>query len=198
MKIDDDSISDTRLLAVRTFVWSLIKNPKAVGAASASSQDLADLITREISRRDSPVLELGAGTGSFTYALLRRGIPEEDLVLVDYGSDFARLLQCRFQRARILWCDATRLQEVPNLPVFGAVISGLPITILPRAKVRMILEGAFSFMRRGARFYQFTYSPRSPFNSNDLQSLGLKASIMGTSWKNLPPATVYSIERLSR
>ena len=33
---------------------------------------------------------------------------------------------------------------------------------------------------------------------NDLQSLGLKADNMGTSWKNLPPATVYSVERLSR
>jgi phosphatidylethanolamine/phosphatidyl-N-methylethanolamine N-methyltransferase len=185
----------TRLQAVRAFAWSLIKNPLMVGAAAASGQELAKLITSEISAEDGPVLEIGAGTGSLTYALLAKGVSEDQLVLVDHGLEFAKLLQLRFPRARILRCDAARLDKFPDLPMFGAAISGLPLTIIAPDKYRTILQHAFSLMRPGARFYQFTYSHRCPFRTDDLRLLNLKATSIGTSWRNVPPATVYRLQK---
>jgi phospholipid N-methyltransferase len=191
----DEIASATRGRAARTFALSLIKNPTRVGAPVPSSQNLAEFITSEIGPEDAPVLELGAGTGSFSYALLDRGVPESRLVLVDYGSDFARLLQLRFPEARVLWCDASKLQQVPNLPLFGAVISGLPLTIIPDDTFCMVLNRAFNVMRPGGRFYQFTYARRNPFAPNVLEALRLTATNIGTCWKNFPPASVYRLQR---
>ena len=76
------------------FARSLAANPRAVSAIAPSSPALADLITSEINPSAAPVLELGPGTGVFTEALLRRGIDESDLTLVEYGSEFATA-RCR-------------------------------------------------------------------------------------------------------
>ena len=81
--------------------------PRNVGAIAPSGPNLANLITSEITAASGPVLELGPGTGVFTEALLARGVRESDLTLIEYGSDFMRLLQARFPRARVLWMDAS-------------------------------------------------------------------------------------------
>jgi phosphatidylethanolamine/phosphatidyl-N-methylethanolamine N-methyltransferase len=112
-----------------SFFRALMADPYRVGAITPSGPALAELITREISASTGPVIELGPGTGVFTSALLRRGVREENLALIEYGSDFVRLLQLRFPDAHVLWMDAAQLK---NLAVFekasaGAVVSGLPL-----------------------------------------------------------------------
>jgi phosphatidylethanolamine/phosphatidyl-N-methylethanolamine N-methyltransferase len=143
------------------------------------------------------VLELGAGTGAFTRALLARGVQERDLTLVEYGSDFMRMLQSRFPEARVLWMDAAQLARYdlfPNATV-AAVISGLPLLTMPPRKVMSILSGAFTYLRPGGSFYQFTYGPRCPVPRPILDRLGLKARRIGGTVRNLPPASVYRITR---
>src|SRR3981081_2043104 len=93
-------------LDVLLFFRALAFNPRSVGAITPSGANLASLITSEISAASGPVLELGPGTGVFTEALLERGVRESDLTLIEYGSDFMRLLQARFPKARVLWMDA--------------------------------------------------------------------------------------------
>ncbi len=75
------------------------------------------LITRDIQPDDGPVLELGPGTGVFTKALLARGVSERDLTLIEYGSEFMRMLQFRFPQARVLWMDAAQLAATRFMPV---------------------------------------------------------------------------------
>src|SRR3981189_2360054 len=91
---------------VLLFFRALACNPRSVGAIAPSGANLASLITSEITAASGPVLELGPGTGVFTEARLERGVRESDLTLIEYGSDFMRLLQARFPRARVLWMDA--------------------------------------------------------------------------------------------
>src|SRR5579884_1677168 len=106
------------------FFMQYIADPGRVGAVAPSGAVLAHLITCEISRASAPVIELGPGTGVFTRALLNRGLREEDLTLVEYGSDFVRSLQLQFPSARVLWMDAERLAHhklFDGAPV-GAVV----------------------------------------------------------------------------
>lgn len=179
------------------FFRSWVANPLQVAAVAPSGDSLSRLMTMEISPSDGPVLELGPGTGAFTRALLERGIEEGDLTLVEYGSDFARLLQFRFPRARVLWMDASRLasHELFHEPNVGAVVSGLPLLSMPPRKVIAILSGAFGYVRPNGAFYQFTYGPRCPVPRTILDRLGLKARRVGTTVRNLPPAAVYRITR---
>ena len=85
-----------------SFFLSWMSAPRRVGAIAPSGAALADLITREITASTGPVLELGPGTGAFTYKLLKRGVRQQDLTLIEYGSDFMKLLQMRFPNARVL------------------------------------------------------------------------------------------------
>ncbi|UDQ91993.1 SAM-dependent methyltransferase [Xanthobacter autotrophicus] len=172
-------------------------NPRRVGAVAPSGTALAHAMTREIVPGCGPVLELGPGTGVFTRALLARGIPERDLTLVEFGSDFARMLAAQFPEARVLWMDAARLGQggiYTGAPV-AAVVSGLPLLAMSPRQVLRILSGAFAHVRPGGAFYQFTYGPSCPVPRPVLDRLGLKARRIDRALLNVPPAAVYRITR---
>ncbi|WP_273728993.1 class I SAM-dependent methyltransferase [Brucella gallinifaecis] len=180
-----------------TFLKSWASNPLQVAAIAPSGRALATLMTREIGPATGPVIELGPGTGVFTSELLARGVAPEDLTLVEYGSDFARLLRARFPDTRVIHMDAGRLKKIEfdSLHSVGAVVSGLPLLSMPPRKVMAILSSAFWQMRSEGAFYQFTYGPRCPVPPRILDRLGLKASIVGKTLLNAPPARVYRITR---
>ena len=179
------------------FFRSWVVDPKRVGAVMPSGDSLANLITREIYPEDGPVMELGPGTGVFTRALLDRGIPQRDLILIENGSDFARLLSVRFPEARIFSIDAAKLKNVDlcSERMVGAVVSGLPLLSMSPRKVMMIVSGAFRHVRDGGALYQFTYGLRCPIPKAILNRQELKAVRVGRAIRNVPPAAVYRISK---
>jgi phosphatidylethanolamine/phosphatidyl-N-methylethanolamine N-methyltransferase len=181
------------------FIRTFIANPRRVAAIAPSGESLARLITKEILPVHGPVLELGAGTGVFTKLLLARGIREEDLTLVEFDPGFAKALQLRFPKARVVNMDATRLvkEELYAEAEVGSVVSGLPLVSMSPRKVMAIISGAFEYLRPQGGFYQFTYFPRCPVSRQMLERLGLSANCIGSTVRNLPPAAVYRITRTS-
>ena len=80
-----------------TFGSELLNNPRPVGSAVPSSRFLARRMAGLIPR--SPrgyVVELGAGTGAITAALLARGIPPERILSVERSETMVKLLKRRF------------------------------------------------------------------------------------------------------
>ena len=180
------------------FLRSWMANPLKVSAVAPSGQSLARLMTAEISPDTGPVLELGPGTGVFTKALLARGVAEDDLTLVEFGADFAHMLGARFPGTRVVRMDATQLAEsalFDGAPV-GAVVSGLPLLSMSARSIEQILGGAFGYMREGGAFYQFTYRPMCPVPRPVLDRLGLKATLVGRTVRNIPPAAVYRVTQV--
>lgn len=179
------------------FFRSWVAAPLRVAAVAPSSPALARLMTCEIVPEKGPVLELGPGTGVFTRALLARGVRESDLTLVEFGPEFAQLLAGRFPAARVVSIDAATLAETglfSETPA-GAVVSGLPLLSMPRAKVEAIIAGAFACLRPDGALYQFTYGPRCPVAQPILDRLGLEAVQIGRTLRNIPPASVYRLIR---
>lgn len=175
--------------------WLL--DPLKIAAVAPSGRRLAMLITQEIDLHASPVLELGAGTGAFTRALLERGVDEHDLTLVEMSADFAQLLRKRFPRARVIEANAASLSAAKLFPSgsVGAAISGLGLLSMHPRTVLTILRSTFACLRPDGALYQFTYGPRCPIQPAILTRLGLKAERIGGTWANLPPAAVYRITR---
>lgn len=180
-----------------TFLKSWARNPLRVAAIAPSGRALAELMTRDIGPRTGRVIEIGPGTGAFTRAILARGVAAEDLTLVEYDPDFVRLLGLRFPEVRIIQMDAARLKAVAfdDRRTVGAVVSGLPLLSMPLRKVMSILTGALAHLEPGGAFYQFTYGPRCPVARPVLDRLGLKATHVGGTMLNIPPASVYRISR---
>ncbi len=175
------------------FLRAWLANPLRVSAVAPSSPALAALITSEIAADVGPVLELGPGTGVFTRALLDRGVPEQNLTLVECDPQFAALLEARFPAAKVLRNDAARLPTAAA--AYGAAVSGLPLLSMPNGTIMRIVRSAFRQMHAEAAFYQFTYGPACPVPRPILERLGLRAVRIGGTLRNLPPASVYRITR---
>jgi len=180
-----------------SFLQAWASDPGSVGAVAPSGNELAALMAKEISAASGPVIELGPGTGVFTRALLARGVREEDVTLVESRPDFVEMLELRFPEARVLRMDAGHLHRhnlFEDAPV-GAVVSGLPLLNMSPKTIFSVLVGAFAHMRPEGAFYQFTYGPLCPVPRPFLKRLGLKATCVGRTLFNLPPAAVYRISR---
>jgi phospholipid N-methyltransferase len=182
-----------------SFFLAWLANPRRVGAIAPSSAALADAITADLSPASAPVIELGPGTGVFTRSIIARGIPEHRLALIEYGADFVDKLQRDFPHASVHRMDATRLQHVELFDGerAGAVVSGIPLLLMPAQSLISLLEGAFERLRPDGAFYQFTYGRDAPIPRTILDRLGLKATRIGGALANLPPAAVYRIRRRS-
>lgn len=182
---------------VLPFFRAWVADPLRVAAMTPSSPELARLCVSEVSRETGPVLELGPGTGAITQALLAQGVRERDLTLLELSADFATMLELRYPAARVLCADAARIRRLDLFGASGAgaAVSGLPLLAMSPRQVFAVLSGTFAHLRDGGAFYQFTYGPRCPVPRPILDRLQLQyARIGGVRW-NLPPASVYRIER---
>ncbi len=179
------------------FFRAWLNDPLRVASVTPSGSALAALITSEISGHSAPVVELGPGTGVFTDALLARGVAEDQIVLIEYGRNFAAKLAERFPSARIFCMDACRLRHVDLFGEghAGALVSGLPMLSMSNRKIMAVLEGGFRHLKPGGAFYQFTYGPLCPVPRQILDRLGLETYRIGGTLANVPPASVYRVTR---
>lgn len=188
-----------RLSESFSFFKAWLASPLKVASVVPSSEALAQAITAEVDPTAGLVLELGPGTGVFTRALLARGVPAPNITLIEASPEFARKLQVEFPAIRTLVLDATQLVDAQiygGAPVH-AVISGLPLLSMKKDDVVAVLQGAFHYLQPNGSLYQFTYGPVSPVSDETLQSLGLTATRISYTVRNIPPASVYRIQRQS-
>lgn len=174
------------------FIRSWLEKPLAIGAVTPSSRVLARAMARYVDPRlPGPVVELGPGTGPVTEALLERGVGEDRVVLVEFNPTFCQLLRERFPRATVVQGDAYELRRLlagalrqPS----AAIVSGLPLFTKPLKMRLRLLREAFSLMRPGAPFVQFTYAVVPPIPKS---LAGVRTEASDRIWMNLPPARVW-------
>jgi len=179
------------------FLKRWLAHPLKVGSVLPSSPALGKLVARNTScGPDQAVVELGAGTGSITKALLRAGIPPERLFLVEIDRDMAAFLRREFPGLTVIEGDAGRLPEL--LPPewrgrIGTVISGIPMITLPIEIQQRIIDAGFAVMAPGGQMLQYTYSLVSPWPERKLRVKGRRC---GLAVANVPPAWVWSYGRV--
>jgi phosphatidylethanolamine/phosphatidyl-N-methylethanolamine N-methyltransferase len=174
------------------FLRSWLERPLVTGAVTPSGKLLARTMASYVDPRvPGPVIELGPGTGPVTSALVRRGVAQDRLVLVEYNREFCKLLHRKFPKATIVQGDAYDLAETLR-DVMGdpaaATVSSLPLFNKPLDKRLELLDEAQALMRPGAPFVQFTYAVVPPIPT---QSSDYSASASNRVWLNLPPARVW-------
>lgn len=184
------------------FLKRWLRRPFAVGAVVPSGRLLAEAMARttfaEMKGREGHVIELGAGTGEVTKALLGAGIPAHRLALVERDPELASFLRRHFVGPRIVEGDAARLPKILSEQGIGsvsAVVSSLPLLSLPADVVRGIVEGVFDALPRGGALVQFTYGPAQPVPRSLSQSLRLVGTRGPRIWRNMPPAVVWTFRR---
>ncbi len=182
----------TRRGETALFLRRWLVHPFRVGTLLPSSPGLARLVARHaVVERNQLTVEVGAGTGAVTQALLDVGLPQERLIVVEIDGALCAWLRERFPRVAVISGDAAQLRR--RLPAswvgrVATVVSGLPILTLPLAEQRAIVEEWFGVMHAHGRLLQYTYYPLSPL---PLRSLGLAGRRVGWAKGNVPPASVW-------
>ncbi len=176
------------------FFGELLRHPGEVVAIAPSSAAVARRMTAGLERVQGPVVEIGPGTGSFTRAILARGVAPENLTLLETNARFCAALQEKFPGVRVLNRPAQDIGEI-GLSGIGAVISGVPVLARPTIQ-REVVGRAFEVMAPEGFFAQITYSPNAPISPEMQRELGIRAEKRGTVWANLPPARVFVFRRM--
>jgi phosphatidylethanolamine/phosphatidyl-N-methylethanolamine N-methyltransferase len=174
------------------FLRSWLERPLVTGAVTPSGKLLARTMASYVDPRvPGPVVELGPGTGPVTDALVRRGVAEDRLVLVEFNPDFCKLLRKRFPRATIVQGDAydiTRTLDGVLAAPAAATVSSLPLFTKPPEMRRALLAEIQALMAPHAPFVQFTYAMVPPIAKNPRQ---YTVTASNRIWLNLPPARVW-------
>jgi phospholipid N-methyltransferase len=178
------------------FLHNWVRTPLEIGAVVPSGRLLAKLMAANV-RPGVRVIELGAGTGSVTRAILDGGVRPEDLYMVEQNEEFAAILRRRFPHSPVIQADACSLADhAADLPTgFDFIISGLPLLLFQPSQKMRILSQAFALLRADGYFHQFTYRGRCPVGREICSLLRLASSLIGFTPLNLPPAFVYRLTR---
>lgn len=179
------------------FMRSLLKNPLSVGAVAPSSPKLSRLMASRVDSVGSHVLEVGAGTGSVTDALLNRGVPPNRLVVIERDPRLAAYLKERFPHVRIRCGDAAHAKSIlrdEGIPHVDTLVSSLPIRNLSSRDRVAVVQGMMKALAPSGQLIQFTYAAYCPIPT---ARLGLHGERLGRVWMNLPPAAVWRFTRQS-
>jgi len=180
------------------FLKRWLRQPLTVGAVAPSGGALAAAMLRAASPISGPVLELGPGTGVFTRALLDAGIAAHAIHAVERVPAFAQALRSRFPAVHVIEADAAELASEEFDQSFACIISGLPLRAMSVPQIERIVEAAFACAREDARLVQFSYGLRCPLPAALRARLGLRAWRAAWVARNLPPASVWCVQRVVR
>lgn len=173
------------------FLRRWLANPLQMGSIIPSSRALGERVARHLDLGDDEVvLELGAGTGAITRALLAAGVPAHRIVVVEIVPDMARHLARQFPGVTVIQGDAFRLVEA--LPgalrgKAGTVICGIPLVLLPLEQQRRFVEQVEA-VAPGRGFLLYSYCVTSPLPCGRLNLAAERKA--WTPW-NFPPASVW-------
>lgn len=186
--LQQDNVSDDRVVFLREF----LKHPYQVASIIPSSRFLERRIVRHAAIASAhTVVELGAGTGGTTRALLRELPADGKLLVVEINPRFCARLR-GFGDARLIvhrGC-AQELQDALSqhgLPAPDAIVSGIPFSTMSHDTGTSILEAVTAALAPGGRFVAYQVSRQV----HELACPLLGPAQVAVELRNIPPMRLY-------
>ena len=169
----------------------LAVNPRDMGSLCPSSTALAKEMARAVPARVKPndiFIEIGAGTGSVTAALLQRGIPSDRLIVIEKSPALADCLVSRFPQVNVSCLGAESMSKCLNgSERVRAIVSSLPFRSLPKKSSLSIMAEIERVLAPRGLFIQFTYALAGEMFFIPPSFKKLRSNIV---FLNIPPAKV--------
>ena len=168
-----------------------LRNPLQMGSIVPSSAALCRRVVRHTRRRrDEAVIELGAGTGVISRALLVGGVPAERLFVVEIVPDMAAHLRRALPGVNVIEGDARVLPAlIPRAwhGRIGTVVCGIPLVLLAKAEQARFIA-AIEAVAPGRGFLHYSYCITSP-----LPARAHRLAARREAWTplNFPPASLW-------
>jgi phosphatidylethanolamine/phosphatidyl-N-methylethanolamine N-methyltransferase len=162
-----------------------------MGSIVPSSAALCRRVVAQTRRGpDEIVVELGAGTGVISRALLDGGMPPERLFVVEIVPSMAAHLRRILPGVQVIEGDARVLADL--LPAawhgcVGTAICGIPLVLLAVAEQRRFID-AMAAIAPGRGFLHYSYCATSPLPASKHRLVAKREA-----WTplNIPPASVW-------
>lgn len=178
------------------FFREFLKNPRQVASLIPSSRFLERRVVESAGTRSAQtVVELGAGTGGTTRAILKAMSPGSRLLSIEINPRFCALLRrIKDPRLTVHCGGAQELREAISL--YGllapeAVISGIPFSTLGRGVGLRIIEAISASLVVGGRFVAYQVSKHVEHLSHPL----LGPVRVEMELLNIPPLRIYRWEK---
>lgn len=181
----------------RLFFRRWLKNPRQLGTLAPISVKLSMLAAKEALSQykpGTPVVEIGAGTGRLTRALLHCGVLAEDLTVVELDRQMCAFLRKSIPHIHVIEGDATHLPDLipPEIcEKVGVVVSAIPLMYLNEKLRKSLMNAAFSILKPEAKVVHVTYNPKSPLTFWS----GVKQNRVAATWFNFPPGFVWQFQQ---
>lgn len=180
-----------------------LRDPLAVGTFAPSSRALADRLASVVpapAQHPAPVVvELGAGTGEITPAIMRRVGPQARVFAVESDTKLAAILERRRLGVEVLAADARLLPQLlgeRNVEQADAVVSAIPFTLMPVEGQRTMLRAVHACVRPDGVFTTIAYAvglqlPGAVRFRRELDAVFHEVLATRTVWRNFLPAMSY-------
>jgi phospholipid N-methyltransferase len=193
-------------MSLRTFVFEALADFPEVAAISPSSRYLATAMLEPLPlARTRIALELGAGTGAITHALLEQLPPHAKLVVFEINRRFFDCLQRSISDPRVILINASVEHLDSELRRRGieevdAVVSSLGLAFMSDRQRHELFQRLSPFLHQRSVFTQYQYIHGMQFVEGRLCRFNLRrllgryfASVQSRiEWRNLPPAYVFT------
>lgn len=168
-----------------------LANPLQMGSVIPSSAALCQRIVRHTRwGPNEAVLELGAGTGVVSRALLDGGLSPDRLIVVEIVPEMAEHLHSVLTGALVIEGDARDLPTLLPRRWHGriaTVVCGIPLVLQPRDEQRRFIA-AIEAVAPGRGFLHYSYCATSPL---PWRKHALSARREAWTPLNFPPASVW-------
>jgi phospholipid N-methyltransferase len=175
------------------FFTKFLRHGKAIASFVPSSSYLARAVVGDIDFRTARcIVELGAGTGPITAALLKVAPPTCRTLIIERDPDFCQRLRERFPGADIAQADAAdldRLLAERGLERVDHFLCGLPLPSFPAPLRDSILDVVGRRLSPEGTFRQLTHMPwvYYPLYRRYFGDVRFRLVM-----RNLPPAGFYT------
>ncbi len=196
-------------MALRTFAMEALTDFLTVGAIAPSSRYLTHAMLGPIPlAKARVVVEVGAGTGVMTQALLDLMPPDSTLLAFEINARFARHLRANVvdPRLQVINARAETMQEEVHRRGFhhvDAVVSSLALGFMADRQRSAFLGELGTLLGEAGVFTQFQYLHRLQLKNGHVRKFHLVhllrryfSSVQQKMiWRNLPPAFVFACQR---
>lgn len=178
------------------FWRAILRDPRQMGAIMPAGHFLGQAVVREVlDGNPGLVIELGAGTGSITQALVDVRHQLSGLIAFEKAPELAARLHQKFPELTIYGRCASHISQLDLLGQNTlTLVSSIPFHSLPVKDWHQLSDAIADISRTIAHFrlIQYSYFGRLPFPS---PAKNLSWRRRRTVVRNIPPATVWVLEK---
>jgi phosphatidylethanolamine/phosphatidyl-N-methylethanolamine N-methyltransferase len=194
---------------LKTFAAEALADYKTTGAVAPSSRYLAQAMLEPLSLKPGcVVVELGAGTGVMTRALLEVLPADATLMAFEINLRFYRHLKKSLADHRLILLRVRAEHVDQELHKRGytrvdAVVSSLALGFFSDSERRALLDAFVPFMDKKSVYTQYQYVHGMGLKDGRLRRFSASALLhqyfdsihRKTVWRNIPPAFVFACRK---